>query len=80
VVWTPFSEERLKWWEETSKEQSKAAETRVEKRGIKGRETRGREGSIARNHRPRIDRDLFGRILCGDQNCTYDEDQKSKVG
>ena len=48
VVRTPFNGERLKWWEEMSNEQSKAAETRVEKRGMRGRETRGREGSIAR--------------------------------
>jgi len=46
VVWTPFRGERLKWWEVMSKEQSKAAEMRVEKkRGMRGR---GREGSIAR--------------------------------
>jgi hypothetical protein len=49
VVWTPFRGERLKWWEVMSKEQSKAAETRAEKkRGTRGRETREREGSIAR--------------------------------
>jgi len=48
VVWRPLRGERLKWWEVMSKEQSKAAVTRVEMRGMRGRETRGREGSIAR--------------------------------
>ena len=57
VVWTPFKGERLKWWEEMSNLQSKAAETSAEKRGMRGRETTGSEGSIARESA--LDRDCL---------------------
>jgi hypothetical protein len=59
VVWTPLRGERLKWWVVMSKEQSKAAETRVEKkRGMRGRE---REGTIARISSPWTL--MFGKIM-----------------